>query len=591
MEFDARLLRPAGGFGRRARLLAAASWVPNAALALGFFAGLLLAPPEHRCRPDPALLPPALRNLSGRALLATAVPRSGAGWSRCLLYSYAPGAARPNRTGPCTRGWHYAPPAAGLSASPFTQWDLVCSDGWKVPLEQTTYLLGWLSGCIALGLTCDRFGRRAAFLFSLVLALPLGIGVALALNYVMLLVLRLLLGAALAGTFLSLYVARLELCDPPHRLMVVMVAGFFWVAGELLLPGLAVLCRQWWLLQGAVTLILALLTTCWGCPSLFPESPRWLLATHQLEKGRRGLRALAEGNGVSLEDEFYSQEHLLAELEPASEGAPLPRYHTLCEVFGTRVIWKNSLILGFTALIGCGIRPCFTRNLAPYPPPFYFSYFLLAALEATACLFLCLTVNRFGRRPILLLCTILTGISSLLLLALTQYLLEWIILTLSVLGIAFSQAVTMLSVFFAGELLPTVVRGTGLGFILAASMVGRAAGPLMDLQNNRSFFLHHVVFASFAILSVLSIMLLPESKGRGLPESLQDGESQRRPPLFRAPRRRDQLPLLSPRSLAAGPPAQDYARLVTATKKMLGSHQGWRRLPEPGLAGAPQGET
>ncbi|XP_074864679.1 putative solute carrier family 22 member 31 isoform X2 [Carettochelys insculpta] len=352
MEFDARLLRPAGGFGRRARLLAAASWVPNAALALGFFAGLLLAPPEHRCRPDPALLPPALRNLSGRALLATAVPRSGAGWSRCLLYSYAPGAARPNRTGPCTRGWHYAPPAAGLSASPFTQWDLVCSDGWKVPLEQTTYLLGWLSGCIALGLTCDRFGRRAAFLFSLVLALPLGIGVALALNYVMLLVLRLLLGAALAGTFLSLYVARLELCDPPHRLMVVMVAGFFWVAGELLLPGLAVLCRQWWLLQGAVTLILALLTTCWGCPSLFPESPRWLLATHQLEKGRRGLRALAEGNGVSLEDEFYSQEHLLAELEPASEGAPLPRYHTLCEVFGTRVIWKNSLILGFTASAG-----------------------------------------------------------------------------------------------------------------------------------------------------------------------------------------------------------------------------------------------
>ncbi|XP_034644648.1 putative solute carrier family 22 member 31 isoform X2 [Trachemys scripta elegans] len=351
MEFDARLLRPAGGFGRRARLLAAATWAPNAALALGFFAGLLLAaPPAHRCRPDPALLPPALRNLSGRALLNASVPRGAAGWSRCLLYRYLPGAAGPNRTGPCTRGWDYELPAAGLRSSLVTQWDLVCSDRWKVPLEQTTYLLGWLSGCIALGLACDRFGRRATFVFSLVLAVPLGIGVALALNYMMLLSLRLLLGAALAGTFLSLYVARLELCDPPHRLMVVMVAGFFWVAGELLLPGLAVLCRQWRLLQGAVTLTLALLATCWGCPSLFPESPRWLLATRQLEKGRKGLRALAEGNGVSLEDEFYSQEHLLAELE--SDGVPLPRYHTLCEVFSTRVIWKNSLILGFTASTG-----------------------------------------------------------------------------------------------------------------------------------------------------------------------------------------------------------------------------------------------
>ncbi|EMP36271.1 hypothetical protein UY3_06605 [Chelonia mydas] len=325
-----------------------------------------------------------------------------------------------------------------LVEGPGLGWDLVCSDRWKVPLEQTTHLLGWLGGCIALGLACDRFGRRATFVFSLVLAVPLGIGVALALNYFMLLSLLLLLGAALAGTFLSLYVARLELCDPPHRLMVVMVAGFFWVAGKLLLPGLAVLCRQWRLLQGAVTLTLALLATCWG-------------------------------------------------------------------------------------FIGSGIRYCFTRNLAPYRPQFYFSYFLLAALEVAACLFLCLTVNRFGRRPVLLLCTILTGVASLLLLALTQYLLNWIILTLSLVGIACSQAVTMLSIFFASEVLPTVVRGAWLGLIMAASFVGKAAGPIMDIQNNRGFFLHHVVFASFAILSVLSIMLLPESKGKGLPESLQDG--------------------------------------------------------------------
>lgn len=45
---------------------------------------------------------------------------------------------------------------------------------------------------------------------------------------------------------------------------------------------------------------------------------------------------------------------------------------------------------------------------------------MLVGTEAAACLFICLTAERFGRRAILLLCTILTGISSLLLLALTQ---------------------------------------------------------------------------------------------------------------------------------------------------------------------------
>lgn len=42
-----------------------------------------------------------------------------------------------------------------------------------------------------------------------------------------------------------------------------MAAGFFWIAGELLLPGLALLCRDWRVLQGAVTMILALLAACW----------------------------------------------------------------------------------------------------------------------------------------------------------------------------------------------------------------------------------------------------------------------------------------------------------------------------------------
>ncbi|XP_041256378.1 putative solute carrier family 22 member 31 isoform X2 [Onychostruthus taczanowskii] len=434
----------------------------------------------------------------------------------------------------------------------------------------------------------------------------------------MVLVARLLFGAALAGAFLALYVAReceggtrgglgaegapgrpgvrdapgcpgvvwntgcskvqdarcprhplwpprplpgLELCDPPHRLGVTMVAGFFWIAGELLLPGLALLCRDWRVLQGAVTMILALLAASWWCPALLLESPRWLLATRQPERARKTLQALAEDN--------CPQDSLLAELEALPEGPPRPRYHSVCEICSTRVIWKNGVILGFAAFIGSGIRHCFTRNLVPHLPHFFSSHLALLGTEAAACLFVCLTAERFGRRAILLLCTVLTGISSLLLLALTQYLLELIVLTLSVVGTAASHAVTMLSIFFASEVLPTVVRGAGLGLVVGANFVGKAAAPITAIPNSRGFFLHHVVFASFAILAVLSIMLLPESQGRGLPQSLQDGESQRRPPLFRRPPREDHLPLLAPHAIP-----HDYSCLAASTKRML-------RSPEP----------
>ena len=94
-----------------------------------------------------------------------------------------------------------------------------------------------------------------------------------------------------------------------------------------------------------------------------------------------------------------------------------------------------------------------------------------------------------------------------------------------------------------------------------------AASSLMELQNNSGYFLHHVIFASFAVLSVLCIMLLPESKRKPLPDSLKDGESQRRPALFLTPGERDSLPLLYTRPSEYQP--ENYSRLVSATRTML----------------------
>ena len=92
----------------------------------------------------------------------------------------------------------------------------------------------------------------------------------------------------------------------------------------------------------------------------------------------------------------------------------------------------------------------------------------------------------------------------------------------------------------------------------------------MELQNNAGYFLHHVIFASFAVLSVLCIMLLPESRRKPLPDSLDDGESWCRPPPFLLHRKRDSLLLLLPTNPL--PPeynAGSYSRLVAATHRML----------------------
>lgn len=58
------------------------------------------------------------------------------------------------------------------------------------------------------------------------------------------------------------------------------------------------------------------------------------------------------------------------------------------------------------------------------------------------------------------------------------------------------------------------------------------------------FFLQHAAFPSLAVLALLRVLLLPESRGRALPPSLQDADRLRRSPLLWGHPRQDHLPLL-----------------------------------------------
>ena len=83
-----------------------------------------------------------------------------------------------------------------------------------------------------------------------------------------------------------------------------------------------------------------------------------------------------------------------------------------------------------------------------------------------------------------------------------------------------------------------------MGLVLGAGFLGQAAVPLTTMHGRHGFFLQHVLFASFALLTLLCVLLLPESRGRTLPQSLQEADRLCRSPLLRGCPRQDLLPLL-----------------------------------------------
>ena len=93
-----------------------------------------------------------------------------------------------------------------------------------------------------------------------------------------------------------------------------------------------------------------------------------------------------------------------------------------------------------------------------------------------------------------------------------------------------------------GSYLCCVCRGGGLGLVLASAGFGRLTAPIMELHNQKGYFLHHVIFACCTLICIICILLLPESKNQNLPENIPDGEHYTRQPLL--PHKKGEQPLL-----------------------------------------------
>ncbi|XP_062952122.1 solute carrier family 22 member 23 isoform X2 [Cynocephalus volans] len=351
------------------------------------------------------------------------------------------------------------------------------------------------------------------------------------------------------------HVLGIELCPPGKRFMITMVASFVATAGQLLMPGLAALCRDWQVLQALIICPFLLMLLYW---SIFPESLRWLMATQQFESAKKLVLHFTQKNCMSPESDIKG---VMPELE--KELSRRPKKVCIVKVVGTRNLWKNIVVLCVNSLTGFGIHHCFARSMmghevkVPLLENFYADYYTMASIALASCLAMCLVVRFLGRRGGLLLFMILTALASLLQLGLLNLIGKYsqhpdsgmsdsvkdkFSIAFSIVGMFASHAVGSLSVFFCAEVTPTVIRCGGLGLVLASAGFGMLTAPIIELHNQKGYFLHHIIFACCTLICIICILLLPESRDQNLPESISSGEHYTRQPLL--PHKKGEQPLL-----------------------------------------------
>uniref|UniRef100_A0A8C7T5W7 Major facilitator superfamily (MFS) profile domain-containing protein n=1 Tax=Oncorhynchus mykiss TaxID=8022 RepID=A0A8C7T5W7_ONCMY len=514
---DGSVLPSLGGFGKHQKQLVILTWIP--ALFIGFsqFSDyFLLAQPNGTC------VQPLVNGSNwtmGSLTLPVTVTNGGIG----TLVPYLPldngtrdGVGDSGGMQCACKEWKLEL-QTGLSQNVVTKWNLVCDSAWKVHIAKFSLLVGSIFGYLVMGILADWFGRHPVLIVSVLFMLVFGLSVAFSFNVTMFSTLRFFEGFCLAGLTLSLYILRIELCLPGWRFSMTMVASFLMVGGQLVMPGVAALCRDWparddWqVLQIFIICpFVLMLPYIW----IFPESLRWLLATQHYHRSKAMMLCIARKNQVDMTT------------EP-----------------------KNTLLPGENILLltGYGIHHCFARSMmdpeAPVSAMFHADYYTMAGIAVATCLALCPAVAFMGRRGGLLTFMIITALASLLQLGLLNLIGKYSLLlrdtlnrkfsvAFSIIGMFSSHAVSTLSIFFCAEITPTVIRGGGLGLVLASAGFGMLTAPIMELHNQKGYFLHHMIFAACTLLCIICLLLLPEPRNQPLPESLADGESYTRQPLL-----------------------------------------------------------
>ncbi|XP_062981496.1 solute carrier family 22 member 2-like [Elgaria multicarinata webbii] len=433
----------------------------------------------------------------------------------------------------CQDGWFY-----GFSGSSIvSEFNLVCEDSWKLDLFQSCVNVGFFVGSISIGYMADRFGRKLCLLITILINSISGVLLAFAPSYTWAVVFRLIQGLVSKGGWLTGYILITEFVGLSYRRTVGIVYQVAFTVGLLVLAAIAYAIPQWRWLQLAVTLPNFFFLLYYWC---LPESPRWLIAQRESDKALKIIKRIAKGNRKKLPP---SMENLQPEEEVGDKLRP-----SFLDLVRTPQIRKHTLILMYTWFTSSVLYQGLIMHMGIAGGNIYLDFFYSALVEFPAAIILMLTVDRIGRRYPWAAANLMAGIACLVT-ALVPEDLYWLKMTAACLGrMGITMCYEMICLVNA-ELYPTFLRN--LGVLVCSSMcdIGGIITPFIVYRLADTW--HELPLVVFAVVGLIDgglVLLLPETKGKTLPETIEDAEN-----LHRQGRPKEKMIYLHVRTSDAAP--------------------------------------
>ncbi|KAK2855939.1 hypothetical protein Q5P01_004674 [Channa striata] len=408
----------------------------------------------------------------------------------------------------CKAGWEYDYEGR---MSFVTEFDLVCSNGWLVDMCQAALNVGFLIGSITIGYLADRLGRKMTFLISNLLNAVAGILVAVAPDYVSLLVFRTLYGFGVKGSWMVAYVLLTEIVGVEFRRTVGILFQAVFSVGILLLPLLAYFITDWRWLQVVITIpYILMLSYYW----FVPESPRWLLSQNKTSRAVKITKSIAKENKNSLSKNIESLTDDVGDSTTAS----------FMDLVRTPKMRKHTFILSFNWFTSAVVYQGLIMRLGILGGNIYVDFLISGLVEFPAAFLILLTIERIGRRLPFAAANVTAGASCFIAACIPDSLfwLKTAVACVGRLGITMSFEMV---VFVNTELYPTFVRNLGVSVCSTLCDIGGIIAPFLLYRLAVVWLeLPLIIFGSLAFIAGGLVLLLPETRGVPLPDTIADIE-------------------------------------------------------------------
>jgi sugar porter (SP) family MFS transporter len=415
---------------------------------------------------------------------------------------------------------------------------------------------GWASGCVLIGCATgvlivgpfsDRFGRKKALFLSALLFLISALGTAIPRDITTFIIFRFLggIGIGIASMSTPMYIAEIA---PAHlRGRLVSVNQIAIVGGIALVYFINYFIAQggdqtwnervgwrWMFAAGALPSVFFLVLL-----FAIPESPRWLV-----EKGRTN-----EAEGILVR--VAGQEHAQTELAGIQKALAAEKgsWRELCSASLRMPLTIGILLAILQQVTGINVFLYFGttifKNLSASTgvDAGMLQQFVIGGASMLSTIVAIVTVDRWGRKPLMVFGATGMGLSLATMGLMAQFLTDptaasgWMLTLIILYVVCFGLSVGPVTWVILSEIFPTAIRGRALGLatfcLWIADYVVTQTFPIMDdpqswfvKQFNHAFPFYVYGFFCLTLLLVLW-RLVPETKGKSLEEIERTWRKQR----------------------------------------------------------------